>query len=126
MTPRQLLDAADDILVDPALCMRGCWQRACATLTRIALEQILDRYWRRTEPSVAGRPMRTQLLALPVVAGDDVAALARGAWNGLRAAVHHHTYELAPIAAELRGWHRDVRALLTRLDPPVQAEAAGG
>lgn len=118
MSPQQLLDAAADLLAQPAPSMRRCWQRGCACLTRLALERGLRRYWERVAPSVAGRPMRHQLLALPIFAGAEVAATARAAWYGLSRAMHHHTYELAATAAELQGWHRDVMSLLPRLDAP--------
>ena len=32
----------------------------------------------------------------------------RDAWTGLSRAGHHHAYELAPTAAELRSWHAAV------------------
>ncbi|GAA1790167.1 hypothetical protein HC028_00165 [Planosporangium flavigriseum] len=118
MTPQQLLDAAAVLLTTPSPTMRRCWQRACASLTRVALEQALDGYWKRVEPTAARCPMRHQLLALSAVAGDEVTALARSAWYGLCRAVHHHTYELPPTVAELHGWHREVTALLALLDQP--------
>jgi len=37
--------------------------------------------------------------------------LAREAWLGLAGAAHHHAYELAPNASELRGWHTAVTQL---------------
>lgn len=95
--------------------MRRCWQRACATLIRLALELTLDRYWRQRLHTDPPTSMRTRLLVLPVVTGDEVAGLARGVWSGLCTAVHHHAYELAPTAAELRGWHHDVATVVARL-----------
>ena len=115
MSPRQLLDTASGLLTQPAPSLRRCWPRACASLTRIALEQGLRDYWQGKAPSLMGRPMRHQLLALPVFADPETAALSRSAWHGLSRAVHHHTYELAPTVAELEGWHRDVAMLLDRL-----------
>lgn len=117
MSPDQLLDAAADLMVQPAPSLRRCWQRGCACLTRLALERALDAYWVRVAPSVAGCPMRHQLLALPRFAGPEVALTARTAWHGLSRAMHHHTYELAPTLAELRGWHEDVSSLLAQLHP---------
>jgi hypothetical protein len=55
--------------------------------------------------------MRPQLLLLPAYAGGDIAERAREAWMGLARATHHHAYELAPTAAELRGWHQAVSQL---------------
>ena len=122
MTPQQLLDAAANLLVQPTPSMRRCWQRGCACLTRIALEQGLRRYWDRVAPSVAGCPMRHQLIALPTFAGTEAASTARTAWYGLSRAMHHHTYELAPTVAELHGWHQDVTSLLPHLE---QARSTG-
>lgn len=116
MTPREQLDAADALLAGRSDRMWRCWQRACAALIRTALEQVIDHYWQRQAPSVARATTRTQLLVLPVLAGEEAAATARSAWSGLCRAVHHHTYELAPTAAELRGWHRDVTRLQSVLD----------
>ena len=52
--------------------------------------------------------MRPQLLLLPSYAGTGIAERARDAWTGLSRAAHHHAYELAPTAAELRSWHSTV------------------
>lgn len=125
MTPQQLLDAAAQLLIQPTPSMRRCWQRGCACLTRIALERGLGNYWERVAPSVAGRPMRHQLLALPTFAGAEAAVTARTAWHGLSRAMHHHTYELAPTVAELQGWHQAVVSLLPQLDPTPAGSAVG-
>lgn len=116
MTPQQLLDAAAALLTQPTPSTRRCWQRGCACLTRVALEQGLRHYWNHVAPSVAGRPMRHQLLALPTFAGTEAATTARTAWYGLSRAMHHHTYELAPTVAELDSWLRDVSFLLPQLE----------
>ncbi|WP_349876355.1 hypothetical protein ABIH81_19620 [Micromonospora sp. HUAS YX12] len=115
MTPEQLLDEAFTLLNSPSRSMRRCWQRGCACLTRLALEQGLRIYWDRIAPSVTRCPMRHQLLALPAFTDASTALLARTAWHGLSRAMHHHVYELAPTVAELQGWHRDVTRLLPRL-----------
>lgn len=118
MTPRELLEVADSLLRGGVTGMSGTWPRACAGLLRTALECTLDDFWRRRAPGVLTASMRTQLLVLPVLAGDEAGGTARGAWHGLCRAVHHHSYELPPTVAELRGWHRDVTTLrgLLRLD----------
>ena len=73
----------------------------------------LDRFWARVLPSAASCGMRQQLLLLPLYTADLPAAsgLAREAWLGLAGAAHHHAYELAPTAAELRTWHTKVTEL---------------
>ncbi len=115
MTPNEILQVASTLLNEPPASMRNCWQRACATLTRAALEQQLIAYWTLVSPSIAQSPMRHQLIALPIYADKSIAATARSAWYGLSRAVHHHTYELPPTVAELRSWHSEVSALLAPL-----------
>jgi hypothetical protein len=115
VTPEELLAAADEMLTSPAPGLGSLWPRACALLIRLALEQTLDRYWARALPPAAECPMRAQLLLLPLYADAGgacgAASLARQAWLGLAGAAHHHAYELAPTAAELRGWHAAVSQL---------------
>ncbi len=127
VTPEELLDAADQLLTAPVPGLGNLWPRACALLIRLALELTLDRYWAHVLPEAAACGMRAQLLLLPLYAGGaagpvpaDAASLAREAWLGLAGAAHHHVYELAPNAAELRGWHTAVSQLaaLLAVRPP--------
>jgi hypothetical protein len=111
MTTEELLSEADRLLTTVVPGTRGRWPRACAWLIRLALEQTLDRYWARVLPQAAECGMRPQLLLLPTYAGAHTAERAREAWMGLARATHHHAYELAPTAAELRSWHRAVAQL---------------
>jgi hypothetical protein len=115
VTPEGLLAEADRLLRTVVPGVEGCWPRACVWLTRLALEQGLDRYWARVQPEVAMCGMRPQLLLLPRYAGVDTAQRARRAWTGLSRAAHHHPYESPPTAAELRHWHDLVTAVLTDL-----------
>jgi hypothetical protein len=43
------------------------------------------------------------------------ADMARDAWFGLARAAHHHAYDLAPTAAELRRWHNLVSSVVADL-----------
>ena len=115
MTPESLLAEADRLLVAVVPGTRGRWPRACAWLIRLALEQALDRYWASVLPEAAACGMRAQLLLLPAYAPGETARRAREAWTGLARATHHHPYELAPTAAELRTWHDQVTNLLVDL-----------
>jgi len=115
VTPRELLDEADRLLSAVVPGTRGRWPRACAWLIRLALERALDDFWARALPEAATCGMRAQLLLLPRYAGAATADEARQAWLGLARATHHHAYDLAPTAAELRRWHGHVRALTERL-----------
>jgi len=117
MTPEELLDVAKQLMTRRRPSMRRSWQRGCACLIRSACEEALRAYWKHTAPSVGGRPMRHQLLALATFADRKAATLARTAWHGLSRAMHHHAYELPPTAAELESWHQDVSELLSLLRP---------
>jgi hypothetical protein len=122
MSPQELLAEADRLLTTVVPGSRGRWPRACAWLTRLALEQALDQYWSRTLPEAAKCGMRPQLLLLPRYAGQRTADKARDAWFGLARATHHHAYDLAPTAPELRRWHNLVFAVVADLS----AEDASG
>lgn len=111
MTPQQLLDLAGQLLATSTADTRGRWPRVCAWLIRLSLETALDQYWERVLPEAALCPMRPQLLLLPSYADPGIAERARDAWTGLSRAGHHHAYELAPTAAELRSWHDAVSQL---------------
>jgi hypothetical protein len=116
MTPRKLLDEAHRLLTGVASGTQGWWPRACAWLIRLALERALDQYWESVLPAAASCSMRAQLLLLPAYAGAEIAQKAADAWFGLARAAHHHAYELAPTAAELRAWHTTVTQLTADLD----------
>jgi hypothetical protein len=131
VTPEELLDAADQLLRSPVPGLGNLWPRACALLIRTALELTLDRYWAQVLPEAPDCGMRQQLLLLPLYAGAspgpasaeeasalDAVSLAREAWLGLAGAAHHHAYELAPNASELRGWHTAVSQLAALLAAP--------
>jgi hypothetical protein len=115
VTPADLLDQADRLLSAVIPDTQGCWPRACAWIIRLALEETLDQYWSRVLPEAASCGMRAQLLLLPAYADISTAQRAREAWTGLSRAVHHHAYDLAPTAAELRTWHALVSQLTTEL-----------
>jgi hypothetical protein len=115
MTPQELLAEADRLLSTVVPGTRGRWPRTCAWLIRLALEQSLDEFWQRTLPGVAACSMRAQLLLLPHYAGEETAGQARDAWFGLAPAAHHHAYDLAPTAAELRRWHELVTSITAQL-----------
>ncbi len=115
MTPEELLAEADRMRRTVVPGVGGCWPRACVWLTRLALEDGLDRFWAEVRPEVAACGMRPQLLLLPWYAGADLAQRTRQAWIGLSRAAHHHAYESAPTAAEFRRWHDLVAAILADL-----------
>ena len=118
-SPRELLEAADDLLSNPIEAMAGRWPRAVALLTRQAIEGAMFDLWRGVSPGVEAAPMRAQLLVLRRTIVPEVAARAEYAWSSLSRACHQHPYGLVPTAAELGDWveaaddlERAVRGLL--------------
>lgn len=110
------LAVAARILDDPTLVEDGAWPRACTWLIRLALEHTLDDFWAGHRPEVATASRRAQLLALTRTVDAEVGLRSTELWHALSRAAHHHAYELAPMAAELRGWHSEVAAVTTALD----------
>lgn len=103
MRPKELADAAEQVLVEPSDALFGCWARASALLARQSLETAMDDLWRTRAPIVRQCSTAAQLLVLPSYLRDQEAARdAAYAWSALSRACHHHAYELAPTAAELR------------------------
>ena len=123
MNAQELLDEADRLLTTVVPGTRGRWPRACATLIRLALEKSLDDYWALVLPEARNCSMRAQLLLLPRYAGAEMAGDARDAWFGLARATHHHAYELAPTAAELRTWHELVSKITKAISPSATTAA---
>jgi hypothetical protein len=117
---QDLLEQADRLLNTVVHGTRGRWPRACATLIRLALEKALDDFWAVRLPEAKNCSMRAQLLLLPRYAGAEVAGDARDAWFGLARATHHHAYELAPTAGELRTWYELVSKITSALSASVR------
>jgi hypothetical protein len=115
--PRDTLVLARGLLgrADPETA--GLWPRASALLARRAVEATVHRLWERRALDLRGCSMRVQLIFLRAYLGDaDLAARAGHAWSALSQACHHHAYELAPTAAELRGWLSVVDELIQKAD----------
>lgn len=102
--PRQLLEAADELLARPLDALVGMWPRAVALLTRQAMEGALFDLWLGVSPGVEAAPMRAQLLVLRQTVAPALAARADHAWAALSRACHQHPYELVPTATELGAW----------------------
>lgn len=113
--PLHRLIVADRLLRDPTLIDDGVWPRACTWLIRLALEHAVDDYWHRHRPEVVAVSRRAKLLALTRTVDADLGGRATQLWYALSRAAHHHAYELAPTAAELRGWHIGVHRVATGL-----------
>lgn len=123
MTPQAMLAEADRLLTTVVPGTRGRWPRSCALLIRLALEQSLDEFWKKTLPEAVKCSMRAQLLLLPAYIDRQTADQARDAWFGLAPAAHHHAYDLAPTAAELRRWHDLVATVAATLSASTRTPA---
>jgi hypothetical protein len=111
-SPDELLAAARHLLETPDARTVGVWARAVAYLSRQALEAYLNALWSRRAPGTELVSARAQLICLPCYLGnDELARRITYTWNGLSHACHHHSYELAPTAAELRDWLRVIGEL---------------
>jgi len=117
-SPRTLLANARRLIAEPDPRTRGLWARAAALLARQALEGALGELWDRKAPPLADASFAVQLTCFPQYIGDsDVARIAAHAWAALSDACHHRGYALAPTAAELEAWFRDVERALDALKP---------
>jgi len=95
----------------------GLWPRASALLASRALETSMRGLWERRALDLQRCPMRVQLICLRTYLEDtDLAARAGHAWSALSRASHHHPYELAPTADELRGWLSVVEELIQKTE----------
>ena len=126
MTPAETLAAARDVLARPQGSGVGGWPRAVALLTRQALEQALEEFW-KASPGTAGLvgcSRKTQLACLPSYLDPEVAHQVSYVWAALSAACHYHPYELAPTATQLNGWIDAVGQLLAAVTSSVSSELA--
>ena len=103
MTPVEILEAADALVGTKRSTGAPGWPRVVAVLGRHAIEEALRQYWILREPGLERCSGRAQLLCLTVYLSDrDLARNTVAAWSDLSRACHHHPYELAPTADELR------------------------
>lgn len=112
------LELAERLLgrADPSTA--GLWPRASALLALGALESCVERLWEGRALELRGCPMATQLICLRSYLDDPrLAARAGHAWSALHRACHHHAYELAPTAGELRSWFSVVGELSRAVAP---------
>jgi hypothetical protein len=122
MSPKELADAAEQVLVDPSDALFGCWARASALLARQSLETAMDDLWRKRAPIVRQCSTTAQLLVLPSYLRDqDAARDAAYAWSALSRACHHHAYELPPTASEMRSLIRLTRRVAASIEAMTDA-----
>ena len=102
VSPEELLAAAERLLTSLVPGLGSLWPQACALLIRLARGGPGSGL-----PAAATIGMRQQLLP----AAKTSPAWRAGGVAGAGGGGDHHAYELAPTAAELRGWHSSVGRL---------------
>ncbi len=122
----ELLVTADRLLREVVPRTRGLWPRTVAMIVRAALELDLDDFWRRVQPEAVAASRRSQLLLLPTYVDRQIARTAADAWYDLSRATHHHAYELAPTAHELRGWLRAAEEVRAGLGSGAERRSGAG
>ncbi|MDE0446988.1 MAG: hypothetical protein OXH96_09975 [Spirochaetaceae bacterium] len=104
MTPVAILAAADALAGLGRSTRVDGWPRVAAVLARHAIEEALRQYWALREPGMEHGTWHAQLLCLTAyLSNRDLARETAAAWSDLSRACHHHPYDLAPTATELRG-----------------------
>lgn len=103
-TGPSLLDHAQAILNGRVRLPPSIATRAAAFLARRALEDATQTLCRSAGASIDRATMRSQLVVVRVLHGQQVADTATIAWIGLSNACHHHAYELTPTVDEVRHW----------------------
>jgi hypothetical protein len=122
-SPQELVALATTILDDHESRWTASWARAVALLTRQALEDALDDLWCARNLVMDRVSTRAQLLCLAAyLKDDDLTSEVRHAWGTLSRACHHHPYELAPTATELRLWINTTKHLVERVSAAVVDE----
>ena len=99
-TPGFLLDQASAVLHGSA----AHSNRAACWIARAALEQAVDDLLAARRLGADEATMRSKLTVLQVAfeQDSDIPAQAEHAWSRLSQACHHHAFELAPSATEVR------------------------
>jgi len=109
------LEAVDRLLAGTVTDAGGLWSRATAWVLRLTVEQAVDQLWARVAPELMRCPMRAQLLALRTFVAVHTAIRVAALWSALSHAAHHHDYEIAPAATELRRWREETAAIVAEL-----------
>jgi hypothetical protein len=120
-----LLATAESILDGGVRINGGLQARAAALLARQALEQALAEFWDRRSPGVQRCRTRTQIQCLSAYLEGEPVGAAATAWNHLSETCHHHPYDVAPSAAELRAWIGSVRTFCEAVRPRQELELDG-
>lgn len=127
MSPRELLDAAQELLIKPIEGTAGLWPRAAAVLIRQALEVQMTIILTKSVPGTHESSARTKLICLQSELDDEaLAEEVAHAWWALTTACHHRAYDLAPTADELQGWLQTARRLTELRNSKVKMTVTNG
>jgi hypothetical protein len=125
-SPEPSLRAARAVLARPEALAGPGWARSVVLLTRQALEDAVTAFWARRAPGMEQAAGKSRLVALRYYVDDPaLAPQAHHIWCTLSEAAHHHGYDLAPTAAELRGWLDATQTIVDRLDAGSPRSTAG-
>jgi hypothetical protein len=118
--PRTSLRDARVILDHPGALTSPGWVRSVVLLIRQALEDAVAAFWMRRAPGTEQASGKSRFVALRFYLDDPaVARRAHHTWAVLSDATHHHGYDLAPTAEELRTWFDTVTEIVDLLGPPA-------
>ena len=126
MNSRELLDAADDLITRTDRDTAGLWPRTSAFLIRMALERVIGDIWVLRGVALRESSMAAQLISLPTYTSPELARRLRATWGALSEACHHHPYELAPTATQLRSWLSEVAAAIGDSGTSITLTSASG
>lgn len=120
-----LLRVARRLLERPDRATAGIWPRAVSLLTRQALEQSIDNFWRVRAPGLERCSMRAQLICLPTYLRDETELAKKLSydWAALSRACHQHSYELPPTSEELNQWIATVERLASYVSEVTRQDA---
>ena len=120
--PRSLLVHARALLDGEAASSIRAWPRACALLTRQALEELLACHWTQLGwTGLTDASARSQLICLATLEDTPLTGSVTVTWIELSNACHLHAYELAPTADELLRWIEVVESFATQVASPSPA-----
>ncbi len=122
--PRDLLVHARALLDGEGASSIRPWPRACALLTRQALEELLACHWAQLGWSgLTDASARSQFICLATLEDTPLTGSVTVTWVELSNACHLHAYELAPTADELLRWIEVVELFAAQVTgpPPTQS-----
>ncbi|MFE0021474.1 hypothetical protein [Amycolatopsis sp. NPDC059021] len=112
-TPTQaLLRRAREVLEGTVHVPEGLAVRSAAFLARQAIEGMVTTSCQALGVSIGRAHMRSKIIVISALSGDEMGARADLAWAALCQACHHHAYELTPTADAIARWIGQIEAIL--------------